>query len=270
MTLLVVGATEVAAGKTTFSTGLVAYTDAVGFKPRAGSDFWDHHDQCRAVLAEGRLYGTDATRLAAASPGDLEPEALNPVHRLWQPLPGRTGLLGQKGRDVVVDRVGDEYVVNGTVSVPPAVREALPLSDAAVVGSTDDLNAAIERLYLPTLSSLTRTVEQTERAVVESYAAVARPLRGLSPDAVAVLEPTRARIVDGGRFVQACSIATSAPGTLEGTLEERVPAVLDLVDPAATLELPVLSGDERSDPDALADAYRPAYDELLSVAGWER
>jgi len=269
MSVLVVGATDVDAGKTTFSTGLVARTDAVGFKPRAGNDFWDHHDKCRTVFAEGRLYGKDATRLVAASPGELEPEAVNPVHRLWQPLPGRTGLLGQEGRDFVVDRVGDEYVRNGTVSVPPSVREALPLSDATVVESTDELNAAVERLYLPALASLTRTVERTERAVVESYAAVARPLRGLEPDAVAVVEPARARIVDGDRFVQGCSIATSAPGTLEGTLEERVPAVLDLVDPVATVELPVLGGDDRSDPDAVADAYRPAYDELLSVAGWE-
>jgi hypothetical protein len=83
-----------------------------------------------------------------------------------------------------------------------------------------------------------------------------------------VLEPARVRIVDGNRFVQGCSIATSAPGTLAGTLEERVPAVLDLVDPVATHRLPALPAEERSNPAAVAEAYEPAYDELLSVAGW--
>jgi predicted P-loop ATPase/GTPase len=38
MTVLVAGAHEVDAGKTTVSTGLLARTGAVGFKPRAGND----------------------------------------------------------------------------------------------------------------------------------------------------------------------------------------------------------------------------------------
>lgn len=44
MTLLVAGSERVDAGKTTFALGLIASLDGVGFKPRAGNDYWFHHD----------------------------------------------------------------------------------------------------------------------------------------------------------------------------------------------------------------------------------
>ncbi len=48
MKLLVAGGDRVDAGKTTFSTGLLARTDAVGFKPRAGNDYWSRRlPSCR-------------------------------------------------------------------------------------------------------------------------------------------------------------------------------------------------------------------------------
>ena len=90
MRLLVAGDARVDAGKTTFSTGLCEYLDAPGYKPRAGNDHWFDHDDYLAAVTEGRLYGKDARRLASASPGDPEPEALNPLHRLWRPAPGST------------------------------------------------------------------------------------------------------------------------------------------------------------------------------------
>jgi predicted P-loop ATPase/GTPase len=268
MTLLVAGGVQVDAGKTTFSTGLVEHTGAVGFKPRAGNDYWYHHGDVRAALDRGTLAGGDATRLAAASPGTFDPGDVNPVHRLWRPSPGPTGgLIGGEDRAFLADRVGDRFVVNGTVDLPGPVSEALPLAGAASVSSTRELDAVTEQYHLPALDALAETVAATDRAVVESYGDVARPLRGIEPDAVAVVEPRRARVYRGGRFVRACEVASRSP--YEGQLEERVGAVEDLLDPETICQLPPLADDERTDPSTVAGAYTDAYGALLDVAdGW--
>lgn len=269
MTLLVVGSQRVDAGKTTFSTGLIARTGAIGFKPRAGNDYWFDQDDVREAVLDDRLYGKDARRLAAASPGSLLPEDINPVHRLWRPDPGNgSGLLGQSDRSFVVDRVGDCFVVNGTVEIPALAREHLSLSDAAVVESIDAFNQLMRRHYVPRLEALSRRISTTDRAIVESYSDVARPVRGIEPDAVAVVEPTRARIYEGSRYRKCCAIATGAEGSFTGELEERVSSVIDLADPVATVDLPALSSAERSDPEKVATAYDTAYEELIDTAGW--
>ena len=266
MTVLVAGAREVDAGKTTFTTGLLARTGAVGFKPRAGNDRWFHHDDYRYALDRGRLFGKDARRLAAASPGDLAPEAINPVHRLWEPTPGRSGPLGRDGRSFLVDRAGDRYVVNADRKLPDPLREALPLEEAITVDSLTELNRAMEQYHLPAMDGARADIAAVDRAVVESYGDVARPLRELEPAAVAVVEPTRVRVVDGERYRKGCAVAAGGPR--EGQLEEHTDAVLNLVDPVATVDLPPLGSDERADTGTVADAYAPAYDELLRVAGW--
>jgi len=269
MTILVAGAPRVDAGKTTFSIGLVASTGGVGFKPRAGNNIWFHHDDYRRAVDAGSLYGNDARRLAAASLGQLAPADVNPVHRLWQPSPGPgTGLLGQEDRSFMLDRAGDSYVRNGTVDLPDAARDGLPLDDAIVVESVEQLNSVIERSHLPALAQLGQTIERTDRAVVESYSDVARPIRGLEPAAVAVVEPRRVRVFDGARYVKGCAVSAGGVSPLEGQLEKRVSAVLDLVDPVATVDLPPLTGDQRADPATVADAYGHAYERVRSVAGW--
>jgi len=271
MTLLVAGAQRVDAGKTTFSVGLLARTRAVGFKPRAGNDHWfDQHDVAAAV-ADGRLYGKDARKLVAASPGSLAPEDVSPVHRLWQPSPGPgTGLLGKEDREFVVDRVGDRWVRNGTVALPDGLRAALPLhpgsESVAVVNSLDELNEVTAALHLPAMERVADRIAGADRALVESYGDVARPLRALEPEAVAVVEPRRTRIYDGERYRKACEVATGSPET--GQLEERVENVVDLVDPEGSVELPPLGADLRSSPERIASAYEAAYDEVLAVAGW--
>jgi predicted P-loop ATPase/GTPase len=269
MQLLVAGADRVDAGKTTFSTGLVHETGATGYKPRAGNDYWFDHDDYRRAVDAGRLYGKDARRLAAASTGDPDPEDLNPVHRLWTPAPGPSqGLLGQEGRAVLVDRVGDRgeerWVVNATVDLPESAREALPLSDAVEVASVAEFNDAMRELHVPAMEALGERIADADRAVVESYADVARPLEGFEPDAVAVVEPRRARIYGGERYANACEVASGS--AREGRLEEAVPEVLDLLDPRARVELPALTGQQRGDPAAVAEAYAPAYEALLAVA----
>lgn len=252
MTLLVAGAEAVDAGKTTFASGLVAHTGAVGFKPRAGNDCWFHHDDVRRAIERGSLFGGDAKTLAEASPGTLEPEDVNPVHRLWRPSPRPDqGLFGQEGREFLVDRAGERFVVNGTVDLPGALLESLPLDDALAVSSTEELNAATGRYHLRALDALAETVSRADRAVVESYGDIARPLQDVEPDAVAVVEPLALRIYDGSRFVRACEVATRSP--YEGQLEERVGSVEDLVDPEATADLPPLDGETRADPSAVAD-----------------
>jgi Predicted P-loop ATPase/GTPase len=269
MTLLVVGADRVDAGKTTFTTGLIAYTDAVGFKPRAGNDWWFHHDDCHTALDASSLYGADARKIVAAAPGDLAPEMINPVHRLWRPAPAPgPGLLGQDGQEFLLDRAGDRYVLNGQATLPSRLSEQLPLANAVVVESVTELNAAIEQLHLPALDALKRTIKTTDRAVVESYGDVARPVQGLAPTAVAVVEPKRVRVYDGHRYGQACQVATGASSPLEGQLEESVSAVTELIDPATTVETMPLRAATRAEPAAIADAYERVYRRVLDVAGW--
>ncbi|MXR50525.1 ATPase [Halovenus sp. WSH3] len=269
MTLLVVGSERVDAGKTTFSTGLVARTRAVGFKPRAGNDYWFHHDDYRSAIERGTLHGKDAARLAAASPGSLDPTDINPVHRLWQPTHDGGGLLGQEGREFLIDRAGEQYVCNGSAALPESAREHLPLSDSVVVEDVGEFNRVMERAHIPALEALRRTIETTDRAVVESYSDIARPIRGIEPDGVAVVEPRRVRIYDGPRFVKACSVASGTEGSFHGQLEERVSSVTGLADPVETASLPPLTSEQRRDPDTVATEYGDAYDALLAVAdGW--
>jgi predicted P-loop ATPase/GTPase len=284
MRLLVAGAAAVDAGKTTFSVGLCHESGATGYKPRAGNDYWYDHDDYRGAIDRGRLYGTDAKRLAAVSPGDVEPEDVNPVHRLWLPIPGRgTGILGREERTFAVDRVSprdstpdgdgasgsatpddDVFVVNDGVDIPGSATASLPLADASSVSTLREFNDLMERLHRPAMEVVADRISQSDRAIVESYADVARPLTDLSVDAVAVVEPRRVRVYDGERYLKACDVASGS--ARDGRLEERVENVLDLVEPAATVELPALPGEERSDPAAVADAYGPAYDAVLATA----
>ncbi|WP_135820913.1 ATPase [Halostella litorea] len=267
---LVVGSDRVDAGKTTFSTGLLERVGGVGFKPRAGNDYWFDHDDVRRAVADGRLYGKDAQRLAAASAADVAPEAINPVHRLWRPAPGGgTGIVGRGDRQFVADRLripggDDAFVVGGAADVPAGVREALPLDGATVVDSAAALDEVTRERYLPALSRLAERVRNRDRAVVESYGDVARPLRDVTFDAVVAVEPGRARVFDGERYARACEVVGgSARG---GRLEESVGDVTDVVDPTATVALPALSDSERTDPAAVADAYEVALDAAVAAA----
>ncbi|WP_049920857.1 ATPase [Halopiger djelfimassiliensis] len=278
MILLVVGADRVDAGKTTFSVGLLERTGAVGYKPRAGNDFWFDHDDCRRALSAGRLYGKDAKRLARAEVRSRIPERLNPVHRLWQPAPdGGTGLLGRSDREFVVDRIGrtdgagdddPTFVRNATAEVPDAVAEALPLEDAIPVETVAEFNDVAAQRYVPAFERLADEIEATDIAVVESYGDIAQPLQSLDPAAiaaVAAVEPGRATIYRGDRYCRACEIASSSPK--DGALEKRVPNVVDYLEPLERVRLPPLGSDERADPARVACAYEEAYDALLAAAG---
>ena len=272
MRLLVAGGDRVDAGKTTFSTGLLARLRReglapVGYKPRAGNDFWFDHDDVLAALDEGRLYGKDARRLTAASAGEQVPENVNPLHRLWRPTPGTTGLLGEPDRSFLVDRLstpeGERFVVNGAAEVPAVVADALPLSSAERVTDVAAFNDLMAEWYVPAFERLTDRIEHTPVAVVESYGDIARPLADLGADAVAVVDPGRVRIYEGARYERACEVASGSPE--EGQLEERTAAVVDMLDPVATTQLPALPGERRRDPESVADAYRDAYDALLDI-----
>jgi predicted P-loop ATPase/GTPase len=265
MNVLVAGADSVDAGKTTFTVGFLERTGTVGYKPRAGNDYWFHHDDYQRAIEAGRLYGNDARRLAAAGGADVDPEDINPLHRLWRPSPGSsTGILGDGDREFVIDRAGETFVVNGTVTVPDSARENLPLEDAIRVSTLAEFNEVMARQHLQAQEALAAEIASADRAIVESYGDVARPLGDLAADAVAVVEPGRARMFDGSRYLKACEVATGGPA--DGQLEEQVAEVVGLAEPKATVSLPALTSAERNDPAAVADAYEHAYDALLAVA----
>lgn len=276
MKLLVAGGDPVDAGKTTFAVGLAARLRADGsrpavFKPRAGNDRWFDHDDVRRAAGEGRLYGKDIDRLLRAVEDDATHERRNPIHRLWRPTPGETGLLGESGRTFLVDRVrtpdGDEWVVNGTTEIPDALRDDLPLAGASRVDSVRAFNDAMRERHLPALDRLAGDVREAGEsgvALVESYGDVAMPLRDVGFDAVAVVDPGRCRVYDGDRWALARETATGDRD--EGTLEVHVDRVTGMLDPLATHGLRPLTGEERDDPDAVASAYHGAYSELLAAA----
>ena len=274
MKLLVAGRDRVDAGKTTFSTGLLDRIDGVGYKPRAGNDYWFDHDDYRHAIEAGRLFGKDAERLAAASDPPLEPEAINPIHRLWRPSPGvGRGLIGGADRQFVLDRVGESFVVNADADLPASAREELPIGDAPRVRTVEALNRLTAERYLPKLEALADEIRDRERVVIESYGDVALPLGDVGLDAVAVVEPGRARIYDGDRYLTACEVVAGngrrtgrAFGGRVGSLEERVEDVTAHIDPTASVSLPALDAETRSDPAGVADACEVAYDALLAEA----
>ena len=290
-TVLVVGDARVDAGKTTFSVGLLdrlgrvtagVEPSPVGFKPRAGNDYWFDHDDVRAAIEEGRLYGKDARRLAETADGSDSSgvpsaiERINPVHRLWRPTPGRTGMLGEADRTALVDRVtldGETtYLVNGAAEaeglIPAPVSERLSLADARRVGSVAEFNEAMRELHLPAFERLAdriATADGTRPVVIESYGDIAVPLENLREvldlDVVAAVAPTRLRVDRGDRWRRARSVASGSPR--EGRLEERTGRVAEMVEPVATRELPALSSAARGDPAAVAEAYAGAYEAVL-------
>lgn len=269
MRLLVAGGDRVDAGKTTFSTGLCAHVDATGFKPRAGNDYWFDHDDYERAVGDARMYGKDARRLAAASAEDVAPEAINPLHRLWRPSQGSgSGLVGASHREFVLDRVtvdgADEYVVHADAAVPASAREHLPLADATAVDSVAAFNDVMRDRHAAALAAVADAVRARDRVVVESYGDVAVPLTEVAFDAVAVVDPGRARVYDGDRYARAREVVGGS--ARQGRLEETAGDVIEHCDPQATVGLPALSSDERANPDAVADAYEVAYDALVSTA----
>lgn len=268
MNLLVAGAEQLDAGKTTFSTGLVHRTGAVGYKPRAGNDYWYSHDDVTSAAETGVLYGKDAKRLAGATPSDVTPPEINAMHRLWWPKPGGVGaLLGQDGREFLLDRVGETYLYNATVDLPEKIRTAFPLDDAIGVSSLAEFNDAMEAYHQPAQQALAEEIADQPLAVVESYGDVARPLKSLDWDAVAVVEPRRVRLFDGDRYGKGCAVASGSSASDHGTLEERVSDVTELIDPVETLELPPLGDADRGDPSRVATAYADVYDALVAIVG---
>ncbi|MWG35970.1 ATPase [Halomarina oriensis] len=266
MHLLVAGGSQVDAGKTTFAAGLAVHAATPAYKPRAGNDYWFDHDDVRHSVADGRLYGKDVRTLATLD--DAPPELRNPVHRLWTPAPGTgTGVLGRTDRAFLCDRVTvdgeSEFVVNGTVDLPPMLREFLPLEDATRVSSLDEFNDVMADRHRAAFDGVAERVAAEGDVVVESYADIARPLDGFAPDAVAVVEPARLRVFDGARYAKACEVASGSAH--EGRLEERVENVLEYLDPLERRALEPLADEVRSDPAAVATAYADHYDALLAV-----
>lgn len=267
MNLLVAGARDFDAGKTTFSVGLLERTGGVGYKPQAGNDYWYSHDDVLTAAKAGTLFGKDARRLAAASTGVEAPTSINPIHRLWRPVPGGVGaVLGQDRREFLVDRVGDTYVVNGRTSIPESIRSAFPLTEALSVDSLEAFNDVMATHHRRAQTNLAAEIDARPLTVVESYADIARPLQSLEHDGVAVVEPQRVRIYDGRRYDKACSVASGSPTAGGGRLEERVDAVTELLDPVTVCQIPPLSSRSRRDPAAVAEAYAHVYDELLAAA----
>lgn len=263
MRLLVVGARQVDAGKTTFTRGLAAVTGVRVGKPRGANDLWHHHDAYRRAIDAGRLYGKDARSLADELDIDVAPEAINPIHRLWGPVADPAGgMHGRAHRQFLVDRVGDTFVVNGNADLPRELTAALPLEDAPRVDSIGAINQLIEDRYLPTLERWERRQARHEGLIIESYSDIAMPVQTVTFDHVAVVEPGRVRVFRGDRYASACEAVSPAPR--EGTMEPTVGNVIADLTPVGEAELPPLPAPDRERSARIARAYREAYELLLN------
>lgn len=261
MRVLVTGSARVDAGKTTYSLGLMHTHGMPGFKPRAGSDYWYHHTTYQTATSEGRLYGRDARRLADATPGPHQVETINPLHRLWRPTPAADDFIGPPDRQFLLDRLGqNDYIVNANTDLPRSAHETLPLTAATRVHTIEDLNRVTEQRYLPALAALVEHINMTDAAVIESYGSIARPCTGLDLDYAVVVEPGRARVYAGPRWLKACDVVGGS--AFEGRREQRVSDVTALLEPVATVDLPPLASDELASLERIADAYATAYDHL--------
>ncbi|MFB6187723.1 MAG: ATPase, partial [Halobacteriaceae archaeon] len=240
------------------------YLDATGFKPRAGNDYWHDYDDFRDASQEGRLYGKDAKKIAKVSNASVTPEEINPIHRLWQPLhtPKNT-VLGEPGREFLLDRVGQQLVVNENASMPQEVTDTFNFDSCISVASLQELESVVESRYLEALNALGTTIRQTSPAVIESYEDIARPIRDIDIDVVAVVESGSIQLFEGERYQQACSVLHSRG---RGLLEKRVGDIIDALDPVATYQLTPISQSKRNSPSAIANTYQDTYVNIQNIA----
>jgi predicted P-loop ATPase/GTPase len=269
----VVGLRDLDAGKTTFAQGVLRTVwrqgeEPVPFKPWSASSLWQHHDAVTRAL-EGDLASRDARRLLAAAGRDADPRLVNPVHRVWRP---RSALEAGRGNTVpLLDRVADDdgvaWVVHGDGDLP----EPLPglVADASRVERAPDddaLRALQAELHVPAVEAAWERLDGTGWVLTESYSDVARPpgFPGV-PDVTLAVEPGRVHRFDGTRWDKALDLRTGVRGGSAGA-EPASPELLDLVSPEASSDLPPLADAERTDLDAVEEAYREAIEAVLPEA----
>ncbi len=274
MQVLVVGLRDVDSGKTTLAQALLRSLRGAGrgvrpFKPWSASDLWVHHDLVARDLERGRLGSRDAERLQAAAGTALPAPVVNPVHRLWTPLPAREHPRQRSAP--AVDRVARldgrvEAVVHPGVELPEEVEAWLAGVDGVHrVGGSRDLTVLQGEHHVPAVREAWAEVREGDGwVVVESYSDVATPPGlDLVPEVVLAAEPGRVHRFHGPRFVRALEVAVGSGGVGSEAAAWRV---LDLVDPVASVEVPRLAGDARGSVDAVAEAYGPALAELVPEA----
>ena len=259
MRILVVGGRQTDAGKTTMTLGLRHALDAVAVKPRAANNYWYDYDTVhRTVTDGGDLVGADAEKLAKSNPtGWSNPAEINPLHRLWQPVDSSTEtILGEPGREFVLDRLGTEYILNETADIPDILGTHLDLGDARSIAELSKFNALMRDQYLPFLDSFATEVSSLDSLIIESYGDVALPIHGLTVDVVVSVHPGRIAIYEGRRFLDACRVSSRSPR--EGRMEPIVSDITTMVDPVATESIPPLRSRTRASPGNIRRAYSDA------------
>jgi len=231
--ILIVGLKRQDAGKTSLALALLTHLrdngyNACAFKPRAGNNVWYDYDIVYEVLSQGRLYGSDAARLKAASALGSEDKAnmeelINPVHRLWAEPP-----LINPGTQIygfIIDRVTLEFkdgertlvLENETLSVKyrcPAWLLAPLRAKASSIYHVHDLttlNTLIKDYYnLAIELAYKKIIEEHECVVIESYSDIALPWNGLKDlNAVIGIKPGLIAAFDPKKYLAAVQIATS-------------------------------------------------------------
>lgn len=269
MNLLVLGLLSRNAGKTTAVRAILADAERSGrdvapCKPRSASNLWDHADHAATIRGTGALVSRDALRYV-----DLidEPPPLgrvNPVHQLVAPV--------DLGRVADVDRIAAEDVVVAERVTLPDEGSTLYLDEAWTTSVADE--ALVEAIS-----------DRADR--VETVAAGGDPDRRLAEAAGAALDALAGR----GDLVVESRTDRPWPAGLALEHVDRVvavgPTVALVADPAAVrdavrvgrarstrealgyvdveerVDLPVLTSSERSDVDALVEAYGPLLEAIV-------
>ncbi|OKY77524.1 MAG: putative P-loop ATPase/GTPase [Candidatus Methanohalarchaeum thermophilum] len=209
MDVVLINGLRESAGKTTTTLGLhenlSQNRDVNLFKPLAGNDYWYDHDLVVESLEKGTIYGHDARELSKQTGNN--PLTVNPFHRLWCP----PQVLGKKSttqnRYHILDRVkvDEEQIIieNKDIEIPKKIEEKLNPENRLSYSGMSELNDFIEENYLSSIKSAADHLMDCDLLLVESYSQVAIPSNIGNIDAVVTVEPGKAYIMEGSRYMDA-------------------------------------------------------------------
>lgn len=268
MNLLVVGLLSRNAGKTTAVRAILADAARDGrpvapCKPRSASNLWDHADHAATIRGTGALVSRDALRYVGLLDDPPPLGRVNPVHQLVAPVD--VGRVDDPDRLAAEDIAVAERVTlaggGSTLYLDAGWRRSV--ADEALVEAIRDRADRVETVgpgddpdppYAEAARGAVEALAGRGGLVVESR--TDRPWSaGLDPervDRVVAVAPTVALLADPAAVHDAVRVGGAATGR----------QALGYVDVEDRVDLPVLTSDERADPDALVAAYAPLLDRI--------
>lgn len=250
MDVVLVNGLRESAGKTTTTLGLYENLsqdrDVNLFKPLAGNDYWYDHDLVLESLEKGTIYGRDAKELSKQT--NHSPLTVNPFHRLWCP-PQVLGKKTTQNRYHILDRakINDEQIIieNKDIERPKKIEEKINPKKRLSYSNMSELNDFIEENYLSSIKSAANHLMDCDLLLVESYSQVAIPSNIGNIDAVVTVEPGKAYITRGSRYMDAENMQKGIYQEM-GINETNTRRVLEILNPEEIQIKPINTNSPKS------------------------